>query len=43
MERDRKREGKEEKADMYCGCVMTGMEDEKTRKAERGRNVEVLG
>lgn len=42
MERDRKRKGKEEKADMYCGCVMTGMEDGKNRKAERGRNVDSL-
>lgn len=36
-ERDRKKEGSEEKADMYCGCVMTGMEDKKNRKGERGR------
>lgn len=35
MERDRKREGKEEKADIYCGCVMTGMEDEKNQEGRK--------
>lgn len=27
--RETEKVGKKEKADMYCGCIMTGMEDEK--------------
>lgn len=36
-----KRGGKEEKADMYCGCLMTAKEEErKNRKAQRRRQAE---
>lgn len=36
MERDRNRAGEEEKAVVHCGCVMTGTEDERARKAGGG-------
>lgn len=36
MERYREREGKKEKADMYCGRVMTGMEEEKPGRQKEG-------
>lgn len=35
--RDREREGEREKADMYCGCLMTGKrgENKEARRAVR--------
>ncbi len=30
VKRDREKEGEREKADMYCGCLMTGREKKKT-------------
>lgn len=39
VKRDREREEEGEKADIYCGCLMTGKEI-KNGRASQGRNVE---
>lgn len=36
VKRDREREGEGEKADMYCGCLMTGRERKKLEEQQKG-------